>query len=384
MAGKKKAVATAEKTEKTANVNKLTFATETFKALVGKAYKGVGNNKLLPLTQLMCIQVKDGKLTIISSDASGTNYLYAVQNGFSGDFYATVMADQFAKLIEKLTCDSVTLEIDADKLHITGNGNYTIALQYDEMGNSIQYPDPLSELEETKKGTEISMSVITRTLNAVKPSLANEDGVPYLTGYYAGDIIAATNGDEMSIFNNEFMKKSSVLIYGIALELLSLSSDDKFTIEKYASGILVFRASDIIVYSHEMEGIEDYPTDALKSFLATDMPSKCKLSKNALLQALDRIALFVGTYDDNAIKLNFSGKALEISSLASTGIESIAYISGDKDGFECMLDLQSFIKHIKTQSTDEVEIQFGDDSAIKLVDGDIVQILSLFENSEAE
>jgi hypothetical protein len=65
-----------------------------------------------------------------------------------------------------------------------------------------------------------------------------------------------------------------------------------------------------------------------------------------------------------------------------TGVEKIAYISGDKAKFKCSADLQSLIKHIKTQSTDEVEIQFGSAQALKFVDGDAVQIVSLFEDSE--
>ena len=377
MAGKKKTAETKQ------SVNTLTLATESFKTLVGKAYKGVGNNKLMPLTQLMCIRVKDGQLTLISSDESGTNYMYVMQSGVSGDFYATVMADQFAKLIEKLTCDKVTLEVESDKLVITGNGRYIIALQYDEMGNSIEYPDPMSELKKAKESVEVKMDVASRVINSVKSSLATNTKLPCLTGYYAGDIIAATNGDEMSIFSKSLTKTPAV-IYSNALESLVLSADDKFTVEKYSGGIIVFRASDIAIYSHEMEGIEDYPVEALKRFSEIDMPNKCKLSKSALLQALDRITLFVGSYDDSAINLDFDGKALKISSLASTGVESVAYISGDKDSFTCMIDSESFIKHIKTHATDEVEIQFGDDSAVKIVDGEIVQILSLFEESSEE
>lgn len=365
------------------SANTLTLNTETFKALVSKAYKGVGNNKLLPLTQLMCIEVKDNKLTLISSDVSGTNYLYVTQDKVDGEFYATVLADKFAKLIEKLTCENVTLEIDADKLNITGNGRYTIELQYDEMGNAIQYPDPLAELEKPKETASLNMSIVSRTINSVKSSLADNVDAPYLTGYYAGDMIASANGDEMTIFKSKFMK-TPLLMYPIALDLLVLSSDDKFTVERYKDAKIVFKTHDIVIYSHEMEGIDDYPTDALTSFLNVEMPFSCKVAKSALMQSLDRIALFVGAYDDNAINLNFDGKALEISSLASTGVEKIAYVSGDKDSFKCSIDLPSFIKHIKTHSTDDVEIQFGDDSAIKLIDGDIVTVLSLFEDMETE
>ena len=380
MAGKKKT----ETKKEAVKANALTISAETFKTLVSKAYKGVGNNKLLPLTQLMCIRVKDGELTLIASDETGTNYLYVTQKNIEGDFYATVLADQFAKLIEKQTCEKITMEADADKLNITGNGKYTIALQYDEMGNAIQYPDPLEKLVMPEAGTgNISLSVITKMLNSVKPALAVSMDAPYLTGYYAGDIIAATNGDEMSIYSAELMEKP-VILSPTVIELLALSADDKFSVETYEEDVLVFYTSDIKIYSHAMEGIDDYPVDALKQFKDADMPYNCKLSKSALLQALDRISLFIGAYDDNAIKLTFDGKAVKISSLASTGVEDITYMSGSKDKFECTVDSVAFTKHVKAQSTDTVEIQFGDESAIKLIDGDIVQILSLFEEDNAE
>lgn len=375
MAPKKKEV------KKEVQANTLTIATETFKALVSKAYKGVGNNKLLPLTQLMCIQVKDNKLTLIVSDASSTNYLYVTHEGVAGEFYATVMADQFAKLIEKLTCDTVTITVEADKLIVTGNGKYTIALQYDEMGDSIQYPDPLSELDSKKvKTTNVDLAIASKIVNSLKSSLSASTDEQYLTGYYLGDITAASNEDEMSIYGGK-LTDSPMIAYSIVFELLTLSADARFSIERHADGIVVFRTSDIVIYSHEVAGIEDYPVEALKSFYEVKMPATCKISKSALLQALDRIALFVGTYDDNAIKLSFTGKSLKIQSLASTGVEEIAYTSPIKKPFECMVDLQSFMKHIKTQSTDTVEIQFGDESAVKLIDSDIMQIMSLFEDT---
>ena len=361
----------------------ITFATETFKALVGKAYKGVGNNKLLPLTQLMCIQVKDGTLTLITSDSTSTNYLYVKQDKVEGEFYAVVMAEQFAKLIGKLTCDTVTLDMQDGKLKVEGNGVYTIALQYDEMGNAIQYPDPVAELGDAVEDTQtMTSTTIYKMLTAIKPSLAVTMEAPYLTGYYAGDIVAATNGDEMGIYNIKLLD-TPALLSPIALDLIALSDAQNISIDRYDDGQMVFSTPDIVVYTHEMEGIEDYPVDALQSFFESDLPSKCKLPKSELMQALDRISLFVGTYDDNAVNLEFTGKVVKISSLAATGIEEIAYISGDKDTFTCSMDLQSLIKHIKTQGTDEVDIQFGDDQAIKLVDSDVVQIISLFaDNSE--
>lgn len=378
MAGKKKLAKESPK------ANGLTLTTESFKTLVAKSFKGVGNNKLLPLTQLMCIEVKDGVLTLITSDSTGTNYLYVSQQGVEGDFYATVMAEQFAKLIGKLTCEKITLEVNDGKLKVSGNGNYTIALQYDEMGNPIKYPDPVSELGEATEDTQTMTSLaVHKILNSIKPSLALTMETPCLTAYYIGDIVTAANGEEIGVYNAKLLD-TPALISPIALEFLALSDSEKININRYDGGVIVFETPDVTVYSMEMDGIDEYPVEQFYDFINESMPANCKLPKNELLQALDRIALFVGTYDDNAIKLEFTGKALQISSLTSTGVETVSYISGKQDVFECLMDLQALLKYVKTQSTDTVDIQFGNDSAVKLVDGDIIQIMSLFEEGNSD
>ena len=379
MAGKKKAET---KKAETVKANTLTVSAENFKALVSKAYKGVGNNKIIPLTQLMCIQAKNGVLTIITSDFSNTHYLYVKQSGVEGDFYVTVMAEQFTKLIGKLTCDKITLEVDGPKLKVSGNGTYLIALQYDEMGNAIQYPDPLAELGTPVEDTQnTTITVIKNILTSLKSSLAITMEYPYLTGYYVGDKICATNGDEMGIYNTPVLKEAT-LVFPLVFDLLSFADVDNISIDRYDDGVIVFTAGDMVVYSHEMEGIENYPTEALNDYLDTDMPSTCDLSKNSLLQALDRLSLFVGDLDDNAIKLQFGKKSLHINSMASTGEEDIVYVSNKGEVFECMVDLNSFVNQIKSQSTDTVTIQYGDENVLKLVDTNIVKIISLFSNDE--
>ena len=49
---------------------KLSIKTEKLKEMVSRSIKGVGNNKLIPLTSLMAIELKDGKLTLITTDAT--------------------------------------------------------------------------------------------------------------------------------------------------------------------------------------------------------------------------------------------------------------------------------------------------------------------------
>ena len=127
---------------------KLALKTEKLKEMVSRAVKGVGNNKLIPLTSLMAIEVKDNKLTLITTDA--TNYLYVCEDKIvADDFYVVVDANVFSKLISKMTCENVTLEVSSGiwVLNVKGNGNYKIELPLDENGEPIKYPDPVDKLD---------------------------------------------------------------------------------------------------------------------------------------------------------------------------------------------------------------------------------------------
>ena len=156
---------------------KLTINTATFQNMVAKAVKGAGMNNDLLITQLMSISLKDNMLTLETTD--NNNYLYVRQDKVAGeDFNVVVLADKFAKLISKLTCENVTLEIptakagELDKLVIKGNGKYVIELPYDEEGELIEFPDPVSETTDDFWSTaELQLSTVRHILSTAKAAL---------------------------------------------------------------------------------------------------------------------------------------------------------------------------------------------------------------------
>ena len=50
------------------------------------------------------------------------------------------------------------------------------------------------------------------------------------------------------------------------------------------------------------------------------------------------------------------------------------------DDFVCTIDIQMLQSQVKTHSTNSVELWYGLDNAIKLVDGNITQIIALSED----
>ena len=365
---------------------KLTVKTEKLKEMVSRAVKGVGNNKLIPLTSLMAIEVKDSKLTLITTDA--TNYLYIIEDKVvADDFYVVVDANTFSKLISKMTCENVTLEVKSGiyVLEVKGNGNYKIELPLDENGEPIKYPNPYDKLQnEVADVGTINRTTIQVILETIKPALATTLENPCYTGYYVGEQVVATDTYKIASMGVQLFKTESRLISAEMFDLLAVMGAEKINVQT-SDNDAVFVTPDCIVCGKFMEGIEDYAIDAIMDLVDTDFDSCCSVSKNALLQLLDRLSLFVGTYDKNAVYLTFTQNGLQVSSKAANGVELINYVSSDnfKD-FTCSIDIQMLMQEVKAISNDVIELHYGEDNAIKMTDGNITIIVALLEDDMGE
>ncbi len=364
---------------------KLTLNTEKLKDMVSRSVKGVGNNKLIPLTSLMAIELKDGKLTLITTDA--TNYLYIMEDKVSGDdFYAVVDANVFSKLISKMTSESVTLEIKAslNYLEVRGNGTYKIELPLDENGEYIKYPDPVATLDlGTPEERTINRTTIQVILETIKPALAVTLENPCYTGYYVGNQVVATDTYKIASMDVNLIGAKK-LISPEFMELLSVMNAEKI-LTTFTDTDIVCSTPDCVVAGKLMEGLEDFAIEPIMDLVNTEFGSMCAVPKSALLQVLDRISLFVGTYDKNAIYLTFTRMGLQISSKATSGIEMIDYATSEnfKD-FTCAVDIQMLINEVKSISNDIIEISYGVDNAIKMTDGNITIIVALLEDEVEE
>ena len=354
---------------------KLSVKASILKELVSRSIKGASQNKLIPLTSFMAIQLKDGKLTLITTDAS--NYLYVRQSDVAGkDFYVVVQVEQFSKLIGKLTCETVTLELKKSVLIVTGNGEYKIELPLDENGELIKFPDPMEQ--EVEEGSDVSLVTVKTILNSIKPSLAVTMEVPVYTRYYFGERVVGTDSYKMASLNKKVLGVDPVLISQETMELLDVMTCETIQFHQNES-VIVFSSPDCIVYGHIMDGVQDYPIDAINGLVDEQFESSCKLDRNALLSILDRISLFVGQYDNKCITLTFTEDGINISSKASTGIEMIKYLESDNfKAFTCNVDIVVFTQQLKACSLDTVQLEYGNENTLKWIDSDITQVMALF------
>ena len=360
---------------------KFTIGTELMKDVMARAIKGVGNNKLLPITQMICISLKGGVLTTITTD--GTNYLYIKEPHIAGDdFYVVVDANQFSKLISKMTCDNITMIIaeNTGALSVKGNGNYILELPLDEDGEFIKFPDAYEKLSHAAvdEVDTVNKSTVQVILETIKPALATTFEHPEYTAYYAADKVVATDRTIIASMDIKFCDTPK-LINADFLDLVSVMREEKIE-ARYCGDDVIFTTQDATIVGKLAEGVGDFAIDVISELIDQDFASFCSVPKAELLQMLDRLSLFVGPYDDNSVILTFVKEGLQVSSKASSGVEIINYVASDEhENFTAPINVNMLAKTVKSISSDVIEMFYGNDSAIKIVDGNITIIVALNE-----
>ena len=356
---------------------KLTINTTLLQTMVARAVKGASENKMIPLTSLMAIELKDNTLTIITTDS--TNYLYVKSDKVVGDdFYVVIQSEMFSKLVSKLTCENVTMELKENFLNVRGNGSYSIELPLNEDGELIRFPDPVSKVNLEDAG-EVKLSTIKLITSTAKASLAETLDNPCYTGYYVGKNVVATDtykicGINISLFDEPALISASMM------DLLDIFTDETIKVSRDGDTV-IFESPNTVLYGKFMDSIDDYQIEAINGLLDQEFGSVCKIPKTAMLQLLDRLALFVSAYDKNGIYLTFTRDGLQVESKQANSVELIPYIeSSNFHNFTCCVDIEMLRSQIKSNGSDSVEIHYGEDNALKMTDGNVTQVVALLED----
>ena len=141
---------------------------------------------------------------------------------------------------------------------------------------------------------------------------------------------------------------------------------------------IMFVTGNCVVCGKVMSCVDDFQIDVISELLEQDFPSACVFSKSEFLQVLERVSLFVGMYDKNCIYLTFTENGLLVQSKQTNSSETLKFVSARNfKTFTCCIDVEMLKTQIKAYTDDNIELQYGRENAIKLVDGDTVQIVCL-------
>lgn len=359
-----------------------TVNTEALQEMVSKVICCSSNNKLIPLTSLMSIKVKDNKLTLTTTNS--TDYFYANFNEKVDceNFEVSVIADTFTKLIQKTTSKTVNISVENNILTVKGNGTYKIELPLDENGNAIKFPNKLPASEPVVM-TTIKKSVVDKILNYNKPSLAVSVDMPALCSYYCGDKVISSNR-ELICCTDIKLFESDLLITSPLMDLLGVMTDEAINVN-YDNDHMVFWTKEDTIVSPITDGKDSFPATAVLDIAASELPSTCKVDKGAVLNMLERLSLFVSSYDKKEIRLTFVKDGIMFSSKQSSGTELVPFKeSTDFSEFDCGIDIEMFKAQVSTQETETLDIAYGSEDFIKMSCGNVVQLVALADEEGEE
>ena len=351
--------------------------TTTLKDLVSKAIKGAGLDKSITKTTMLEIYQKDKRLRLMTTDMNNTLYVFTDVTDKT-EFYAVVYVEQFANLIQKLTSETVTLDVKDAVLTVKANGTYKIELPLDDDGEAVQLNKTMLDITEPMQTTEISLATVKTILETCKASLSvdNNKNEACYGNYYISDKAVTTNGATVCCFDAPIFD-TPVLLAPATLELLNVFTDETIETLTDASHVL-FKTRNLVLYTHVQNEIEKYAIDAVNAFVNESFEYSCDVAKSALLPLLERIELFVGEYDDNAVTLTFTDTGIDVSSIKSSGVESIEYVEATNvKPYTCKISVVLLIAQIKANKSDVLHMQFGNDRSIKFVDGKMTQVIAL-------
>lgn len=356
-------------------------STTRLKEAVNKAIKGAGFNNLIPLTSMIGVKLSNGVLKLLTTDM--TNNLCVLIDKVAGDeIDITVDADKFGKLIAKITSDDIDLSTTDSALIVKGNGTYKIPLISDEEG-LVSFPDVDVDCS-GEDWIDVKLSSIMSAYNINKSALAKTLENPALTGYYCGLMVITTDANVITF--NDFRMfpdlEEPVLISASLMQLLTLNNVEDIKVA-FMKDRFIFVTDNIIIDGGRMEGIEDFPVDAISKYLEQAFTSSCKVPKELLLSVLDRLALFIEPYDKNGAYFTFGRKGITIHSKKDASTEVINYVeSKDFEPFVCCVDIPMLKEQLLSNPDDTIKLYYGNENALKIESGKVIQVIALLEDDE--
>jgi len=358
--------------------------TKTMQDMINKVTKGAGNNKLLPLTSMIDINLENEVLSFTTTDMN--NYFTVKETGIKGDnFNVVIPIDTFSKLVQKTTTDTITIELNDTNIKFTGNGTYNLPIAVDEEGLGVKFPQ-YSFPAEFDTDT-IKLSDIRKVIENNSSCLSTDMSTPCLTGYYFDNNTISTDSIAICINKSKIFNKA-VLLSPIVINLLGLFDKEDITVQT-ALNKIKFITPNIILCATIMEDVEDYPAEAIEGYLDAEFSNSCKINKSTLIGVLDRMLIFIDENRDNfSGTLIFSDKGLLIRNKDNTASELIPYVTNSLTGitgpYECNINISILKSQISSCSDENVNIYFGHDICIKLESENIVKIIALTEDDTEE
>lgn len=349
---------------------KIELGTEKLKSAVNKVYKGVGQSGIFLTTTIIGIEGKDGNITLMATDRSA-NIKVTLKEVISKDiqpFYTNTVAERFKKLLDRTQSATVVLDIQPDKIVFSGSGDANLEIVYnDEDGEAT-----LARMQDISVSGEpktVKVADLKKFLTYLKGTLPISIENPVYLGY--------------RLFNNKAMTYNN-----FGANLIEIGWDEEALIPSNVVNLFEVLEGDtaavtvadnkikIVTDTVEITGalrkeVAEYNTDRFTKLIYNEkvFDKKVEVDRVRLVNALDRIRLFIGKEDEKVFDIEVDEKSMVFITLAKNCVEKVDFDSSENDkviAHKIGIDVfEAALSAIKGQ---KVVIYFGEQGGCRLVE----------------
>lgn len=325
-----------------------------------------------------------------------TNGEYYVSLKFKLDkeenFKATISAGVFLKLISQLTTEEIEIKSNTHFISIKSNGNYKIPIIYD---NDKMMELPKISIDNPTVEMPIDSEILKSILyynskELLKGTMANPT-IQKL--HYIDDQGALTFTTGACVNSFVLPKPIKLLIGNKIVKLFKLFEEDSvnFTLgyDSISDSVIVTKIkletdSTVLtaILNCDNSLLKQVPVTKIRARAEKVYPYTVTIDKNHMIQALNRLLVFINNSKVKNLKSPSAGKfvftkgEITISDLDGENVETIQSMNFTGEEYSCLLDLEDLKSTLDTCIDTYLNISFGDREAIVVSRLNVSNILS--------
>lgn len=347
---------------------------EDIKEVCSKLLMAVDSNNLSQITETLELEIIDKQLYM---SVTNREYIVTIKIPTFRDeqFHATVNAIVFLKLMNQITTESVTLEVQDRSLKVIGNGTYNLPMIYE---NDNLMTLPKIEIENETNSFDISTKNLMTIYNYNSKEL-NKDGItnPVQKMYYVDRKGCITFTTGACVTNFDLGGDVTMLLSPKVVKLFKLFTDDTVSFklgQDSNDGVSQTKVSfstdsvniNAILMSDE-NMVNSVPKDAIRNMATNTYDNSIVVNRQVLLNSVNRLLLFVGTSTITRpyCKFKFDGSnTMTIYDKDEINNEKISIENNVTPNYEMIIDLTD-IKLVLEASRDEfITMNFGNQQSM--------------------
>jgi len=350
---------------------------EDVKKVCSKLLYAVDSDGLSIVTELIELKASNNSL-----EMSVTNKEYFVKTVIpiesDEEFHATVSAVLFLKLISQFTTKDIELTVEDTSLVVNGNGTYRIPLVFD--GEEL-FVLPSIKVENPTTSFKIPTSVLENML-MYNMKEAVKGLMPIQKLFYVDENGCITFNTSACVTSFNLESPIKMLLSQKVVKLFKLFESEEVNFDyeeqEVSNGVI---QSKVKFYNDEVELssilltdetlLNSCPVEAIRKRADNEYEHSISVSKDDLLQAIQRLLIFTPSKDIVKAYSNFvfENSGVSIYDRKKENREIISYIEDVDDlstPYEAILDLNDLKYSLENCKGDHITLNFGNHQAFVL------------------